>query len=99
MSFMEELFDHFADEIEGVDEYSSLSMEHKDDPELKKMFYEMAAAELDHAKKLQGQIEKLSSEPVPPEDAVKILEEIRKAKQEQMRSDLAKAKSTLDMAK
>lgn len=99
MSFMKELLDHFDDEIEGVEEYSKCAMEHKDEPEVKKMFQEMALAELDHAKKLQGLIAKRSSEPVEPEEAVKILEEMRKAKEEEMASDLAKAKSFIDMVK
>lgn len=99
MKFDMKMVDHFDDEVEGVAEYSKLSMESKDEPELKKMFYEMAAAELDHAKKIQTLILKSMDEPMDPDLAVKFFEDFKKHLMEDMSDKYAKAKATLDTAK
>lgn len=99
MNFMMEMLGHFDDEVEGVAEYSKCSTAHKDDPELKRMFQEMAMAEFDHAKKLQGQITKLADEEIDPEKAVEELEAIRNYVKDSMADKLTKAKACLDMAK
>ena len=99
MSLMEELLAQFEEEVEGVSEYSRCAKAAKDDPELQKMYTEMAAAELDHARRLQQQLEKRAAEPVEPEQAVIVLQQIRAAQQKDMDEKMAKARACLSMLK
>ncbi len=99
MSLMKKLMAQFDDEIEGVSEYVKCAMENKEDPELYKMYNDMAMAELGHAKSIHAQIVKRTSEDPSPEDAVKALKDIWADKHSDMLEDLAKAKSYIEMSK
>lgn len=99
MSLMKKLLEQFDEEIEGVEEYSKCAIENKDDPELFKMYSDMAVAELGHAKTLHQQIAKRTAEPIEPEDAVKALEEMWKDKNAEMVCKMATAKGYLDTVK
>lgn len=98
-SLMKTLFDQYNEEVEGVEEYSKCAMEYKDNPELHKMYLEMAGAELGHATKLKDQILKRTSEDVEPAEAVIILHQIWKEQEAEMAEKLAVAKGYLDQVK
>ncbi len=89
----------FEEEIEGVEEYSMCAVEAKDDPELAKMYMEMASAELGHAQKLQTQMAKKMKPDLDPEEAKKILEDIWSGLQSDMAAKMAKARGYLETVK
>ncbi len=98
-SLMKTLFDQYNEEVEGVKEYSKCAMEYKDNPELHKMYLEMAGAELGHATKLKEQILKQTAKEVEPAEAVIILKQIWKEQEAEMADKLAVAKGCLDQVR
>lgn len=99
MSQMKQLLDQFEDEIEGVKEYSECSKAAKDDPELAKMYLEMAVAEHGHAQKLYNVISKKASEDITPEEAKQVLQQMWKEQECDMLGKLARARGYLDTVK
>ena len=98
-SLMKTLFEQYNEEVEGVEEYSKCAMEYKDNPELHKMYLEMAGAELGHAMKLKEQILKQTATEVEPAEAVIILHQIWKDQETDMAEKLAVAKGYLDQVR
>lgn len=98
-SLMTTLLDQYCEEVEGVEEYSKCAMANKDDPELYKMYMEMAQAELGHAQKLQAQVFKRTSEELEPEEAKRILGLIWEEQKDEMVRKLAVARGYLEQVK
>ena len=93
MADMYKLFKQFDDEIEGCIEYSKCAAEAKNsDPQLCKMYTDMASAELQHATMLHNYILSKTSEK-SDEPYEQILDEIWAAKKTDMFEMLARAKA------
>lgn len=99
MSLMKTLFEQFQEEIDGVEEYTKCSMAHSDDPELAKMYKDMAGMELQHATSLRAQILKRGEKEMGPGDAEKALKQIWADKKDEMAEDMAKATAYIGMLK
>ena len=98
-SLMTTLLDQYCEEVEGVEEYSKCAMANKNDPELYKMYMEMAQAELGHAQKLQAQVLKRTSEDLDPEEAKRVLSMIWDDQRDEMVRRLAVARGYLEQVK
>lgn len=96
---MKKLLDQFEEEIEGVKEYSECSKAAKDDPDLSKMYLEMAVAEHGHAQKLYNVLVKKAAQEMTPEEAKEILDQMWKEQECDMLEKLARARGYLDMVK
>lgn len=98
MKTMRMLYDQCMEELDGVMEYSKCAMMHTDDPDISKMYQEMAKQEWDHANKLHNQSKRLSESKLGTEEIdprlMELWEEMEMCKIDKM----ALAKASLDNA-
>ena len=68
MKTMRKLYDQCMEELDGVMEYSKCAMMHSSDPDISKMYQEMARQEWEHAERLHNQSKRLSQSKLGTED-------------------------------
>lgn len=93
------MFSQFDEEIEGVKEYLKCASEAGDDVELATSYTNMAKAEFEHAKTLNGLISKKLKKEMDPEEAKDMLSGYLKDMHLKAGEELAKAKILLETAK
>lgn len=87
MKIMRKLYDQCMEELEGVIEYSNCATSWRNNPDLSKMYINMAKQELEHAQGLHNMSKKLAdskiNESVDPM-LMELWEEIEQAKIDKM---------------
>lgn len=100
MKTMRKLYDQTMEELDGVIEYSKCAMCYKEmEPEISKMYTDMAKAEMGHAKALHEMSQKLSASKIGEKNTIdsrlmELWEEMEDVKLDKM----AEAKAMLDLA-
>lgn len=99
MKIIDKLYDQYYEEIDGVIEYSMCAMKYKDNPDLYRMYTDMAKTEMTHASTIYSAILREGEQSIADNDAETVLNHIWELVKERMLCDMAKAQSHIDMAK
>ena len=97
MKTMRKLYDQCMEELDGVEEYSKCSMMYsQSDPELSKMYANMAKQEMEHARNLHAASQRLSSSKLGTMNVDPMLMELWEEMEEAKFSKMAAARAWLE---
>ena len=100
MKTMRKLYDYTIDELNDVIKYAKCSMQYvSTDPELARMYYNLAKGEMDDAKNLHDASKRLSSAKLKTENVDPRLMELWEEMEERKIDLMGKAKAYLDNAR
>lgn len=100
MKTMRKLYDHAMKELDDVIEYSKLSMMYaSSDPELSKLYYNLAKGEMDDARSLHDASKKLASSKIGTEDVDPMLMELWEEMESEKIDKMGQARACLENAK
>lgn len=99
MFIIKKLSEQICEELDGMEEYAKDAIEYKEsDPDLSKMYYEMAKTEHEHMQKLHDQVvRKIREAETSGVEIPQIMRILWKEKHEEIIEKAAKAKMYLDM--